>query len=471
MFLMGEKNAEFSKIGNERSLLIFIFLAIILLPFNDLPYFKIFGELSGEGAFYPLLIGILIWLVFILCGQKPTIPKDPVSLLLGIFFLWVLISGIANYDSITTDMTKGRSGIEKYILQVMVLAFCLGVVLFIYNSLLSVNNYLEVIRFFILVSLVIAGIYSVIEIASLLGNDYAKNILGLIEPYIQNRPLYGRLRSVSGEASWFAMYCSFILPWIVSYIFTEEKKALYIFIASYLLVMMILTFSRTAYFIAILQVGIVFPLILFVKTDIAEKKKLYSLVLVIIIAMIAGGLLANHISAAKTKDVITSFANKDSSYAQSNVARLGAQMTAINMGKHSPVFGVGLGQYGFNMADYVPEWALDNYEMKRWLSSSADTAWAPVHSIYHRIFAELGLVGIFLWLSMWIWLLIKCCQRFFISTKKYGKPDYFGMALLSSLIGVLMAGLNSDTFRFMGYWFIVAMGLLYLTRGSDTNDG
>lgn len=456
---------ELLKKENNSLFLIFIALAIVLLPINDLPYFeKIFGEMSGEGAFYPLLIGIFIWMIFILRGQKAAIPRDQVFLLLGMFFLWILVSGIANFSSITTDMTKGRTGIEKYILQFMVLAFCLGVVLFIYNSILQVNNFLAIIRFFILVSLVIAGIYSVIEIAYLLGNDYAKNILELIAPYIRKGHLYSRLRSVSGEASWFAMYCAFILPWIISYIFTEKKKALYIFIASYLLVMMILTFSRTAYFIAIAQLGIIFPLLLFMKTDMAEKKKLWSLGLVILITLTAGIHITDYISPGQAKDALISFANKDSGYAQSNNARLGSQTTAINIGKHHPVFGVGLGQYGFYMADYVPEWARDNTEMKQWMSSRVDTPWAPVHSIYHRVFAELGTVGILLWLSMWTMLLFRCCKRFWAKTKKDGKPDYLGMALLLSIVGVLMAGLNSDTFRFMGYWINIGLGTIYIQK-------
>ena len=457
---------ELLKKEDNSLLLIFIFLAIILLPFNDLPYFGIFGEMSGEGAFYPLLVGIFIWTIFIFRGQKVIIPQDKVFLLLGIFFLWVLVSGAINFGSISENMTKGRTGIEKYLLQVIVLAFCLAVTLFLYNILFEAKDYLGLIQYFALVSLIIAGTYSLVEIAYLFGSDHAKNILEFIDPYIRNRGLAQRLRSVSGEPSWFAMYCSFIMPWIVSLIFTEKQRAVHVFLLAYLIIMIVLTFSRTAYFITITQLGGMITLLIFTRADRIEKRKILALILAVSIGLMSGLSIANtnKVTVDDTKDVVTSFINDESGYAQSNEARLGSQNTAENIGKKHPVFGVGLGQYGFYMADYVPEWAKDNSEIKRWMSSRVGTPWAPVHSIYHRIFAELGYIGLILWLALWALLLIKCSAKYLLNSRQSGKPDYLGSALIICIIGVLMSGLNSDTFRFMGYWMSMAMGVIYIQR-------
>jgi hypothetical protein len=64
------------------------------------------------------------------------------------------------------------------------------------------------------------------------------------------------LRSLSGEASWFGMYLSFVFPWLMSYYFTASKtyKYYYLVIIIYALILTFLTYSRTAYFIIAFQI-------------------------------------------------------------------------------------------------------------------------------------------------------------------------------------------------------------------------
>lgn len=449
---------------NNTTFFVFIFITIILLPFNGLPYFPFFGEMAVEGAFYPLLVAIFIWLLCWLFYRPPIqIPVNIIFAGLLLFFLWIILSGAVNFNMIITSITKGRTGGEKYILQILVLGFGLAVTWFFYHFLIQEKNYLAIMRTFMLVSFLIIGLYSIVEIGYLLGNDLAYRILEVVVPYIREPDIYPRLTSVSGEPSWFAMYASFILPWVISFIFTEKRINSYLLVLVYFLVMIGLTFSRTAYFITLVQLAIfIFILALFSKYRV-EKKKLLSLIAAALFAII---IVVNiqGFGMTGTNEVMTSFTDKETSYAGSNIARLGSQITAVRIGVDYPIFGVGLGQYGFHMPAYVPDWAWDNKAIQDYMDPDPGSIWAPVHGIYPRILAELGFVGLLIWLAIWSVLLFKCWQRCYERTKQQGKLDYLGLALIISIIGVLMSGLNTDTFRFMGYWISLSLGMIYVKR-------
>lgn len=102
--------------------------------------------------------------------------------------------------------------------------------------------------------------------------------------------------------------------------------------------------------------------------------------------------------------------------------------------------------------------------MQDYVDPAPGTTWPPVHGIYPRIFAELGLIGLLLWLSLWMILTVKCYIRYAENSRQLRKPDYYGLALILSIVGVLMCGLNTDTFRFMGYWITLALGLIYMQK-------
>lgn len=114
--------------NNQTFFIIFIFFAIVLLPFNGLPYFPVLGEMAVEGAFYAFALAIGVWFLFLLLSRPPLhLPVNAVSAILLIFFLWTILSGVANFGWINTGITKGRTGLEKYILQTLVLGFGLAV--------------------------------------------------------------------------------------------------------------------------------------------------------------------------------------------------------------------------------------------------------------------------------------------------------------------------------------------------------
>ena len=131
------------------------------------------------------------------------------------------------------------------------------------------------------------------------------------------------------------------------------------------------------------------------------------------------------------------------------------------MAVDNPVFGVGFGQYGFHMSAYVPDWALFSEDIQESMSPIPGTAWAPVYGIYVRIAAELGFVGLAMWIALWGSVVVACYRRYRNNTAA-GSPDILGLALIISIVGVLITGFQTDSFRFFGYWISMGIAWAYI---------
>jgi hypothetical protein len=264
----------------SRVLFPLIALSLFFLPLNDLTERRLLGELSLEGDVYPMLIAVIIYGLAVIQKGSINKPNHLSYKLLMLFLAWVLISGILNSHGILTNFTKGRSGAEKFSLQFILLLFGFFTSIVSYATLKPFHrkNILLIFRRWILFSFLFAGIYSlVIEIPAELGQGWAISILGYITPIIHRfEYLYlDRLRSLSGEASWFGMYLVFVFPWLMSYYFTARKTYKYIYLALivYALILSYLTYSRTAYLIIAFQI-FAFVMIIFYKGSHRHRRQL-----------------------------------------------------------------------------------------------------------------------------------------------------------------------------------------------------
>ena len=456
----------------SRVLFPLIALSLFFLTLNGLPNRRLLGELSVEGAVYPMLLAIIIYGLAVIQKGRINKPNLLSYQLLTLFLVWVLISGILNFHGILANFTKGRSGVEKFSLQFVLLLFVFFTSMVSYATLKPFHrkNILLIFRRWILFSFLFAGIYSlVIEIPAELGQGWAISILGFITPIIHgSEGLYlSRLRSLSGEASWFGMYLGFVFPWLMSYYFTERKTYKYIYLALivYALILAFLTYSRTAYFIIASQI-FAFVLIIFFKGIHRHRRQLLWLLL---IAIPLSGLLIIETNAVDkiVQIYYSSLFEQDREFQLSNIARIGSQLAAIHMGLSHPLAGVGLGQYGFYMPDYLPTWALDSPEINLWASSSPDTSWAPVQGLWVRILAETGFVGIFLWLSVWISVLISVWKRYRKLRQIDQQNSILPLSLLISILGLMLIGLVSDSLRSLSYWITLGVTWAWLTQRTD----
>jgi hypothetical protein len=451
---------------------VFFAVALLVLPFNSFSYISVLGELSSEAAAYPMLLVVSLYSLGILFG-KISFPKHISFIFLLGFFGWIIISGAVNIQSIAENFTKGRSGYNKYVLQMILFSFMLISALAVYHLVQRQwrERTLFTLRRWLLYSFLIAATYSVIEIPYILfGAGWASSLLELINPLIRAKDysaLYeNRLRSVSGEASWFAMYMAFALPWLLSYIFTEKrgKKWFYVGLNIYAIFMVYLTYSRTAYAITAAEV-VVFIGALTGLGGLKFKKYLVFILLWLTILTILYAVTIDKPNEQRIKEVFVSVttSGEETAYYMSNIARYGSQNAAWRMSLEWPIFGAGLGQYGFHMPDYVASKDFISTEIQLWASTSEDTPWAPVHGIFPRFAAETGFVGLGLWLLMWLTLSWSVWQRCRLSIKKGNIID---LTLLISIGGTLLVGFNADSFRFFGYWFLLAIGWAYVSPNS-----
>ena len=153
----------------------------------------------------------------------------------------------------------------------------------------------------------------------------------------------------------------------------------------------------------------------------------------------------------------------------SNIARLGSQVTAINIGLKYPISGVGLGQYGFYMPDFMPAWSKISYEMNYWSSPIEGTPWPPVHGLWARVFCETGIIGLILWSSIWISTLISIWKQFLNIRLKDNQTALLLVVLMISIMSFMLIGFISDTFRPMYYWLTLGISWAWLTKIKHEN--
>lgn len=458
--------------------------AIVLLPFNDFRYLEnVLGEMSREGAFYPILIAMIVWSLGLMKGMRLKVPKHQSAKVLVLFLLWIVISALANSVWIVSLQTKGRTGVEKLVLQLVLIVFVALSALLVFTIIRRTRQPLYVFRRYIMISFLVVGLYSLVEIIFLSGSDWASATLQTIDSLIYNtgessRSSSGRLHSVSGEPSWFAMYCSFIFPWVLSYVFTKQRHIwIYVTLSAYFIVLVVLTQSRTAYFTLALQLSLFLLGLFSFKRDATKLRlfffkssRLVFFAIVTLVAVVCMGAFFSKLVLANSSvlDVFSSLISNDETYNLSNLTRFGSQVTGFNMALDHPIFGVGLGQYGFYMPAYVPSWAKVSPEIQKMISPIEGTTWPPVYSIYARIAAELGWIGLGIWLSLWTIILAACFKRYQLNNRINNQRDILGLALMVSIIGVMLSGFTTDSLRFFGFWINMGLAWSYLSQSKTT---
>ena len=447
----------------DNTLMILFIIGIVLIPFDNLPYLKnILGELSFKGSVYPFILIILIVLYMTIKNKSIYFNKSKESFLLGLFILWTVISIVFNFPEIMDNSLKGRSGISKLILQLMVCGFMVFIA-YTTDFLIALRGIkLKDIRKYILISLIPVYIYGTIELIHLSGlidmTVILEGLSNLLQTYHRGVVYTKGIRTVTGEVSYFAMYASFVLPWIASYIFTERekiKKILFSGVTVYLLILMIFSKSRAAYGILFVQLFIFAVFILAYKVDVAKKIMLIRGISITIISFLIvnctvfstiGGDV-NSVSSISVKSLVESLMDPNN---MSNVARMGMQGSAFKMGLDNKAFGVAIGQFGFNAEEYLSEKALTSHEVQFWVDPNNSEGWPPAFSIFPRVIAEQGIIGALIWISFIAYIILKGMKVLY---KK--EDDILGIVLVVSFIGVVISWWNADTFGLITFWVLL----------------
>ncbi|HWR31686.1 MAG TPA: O-antigen ligase family protein, partial [Negativicutes bacterium] len=133
-----------------------------------------------------------------------------------------------------------------------------------------------------------------------------------------------------------------------------------------------------------------------------------------------------------------------------NTVRYGSWQAGLNMAWAHPIVGVGIGQYGFYFSQHLPNWAMQIFGFSRFLNPLDYSTWVPAFSIHTRIFAETGIVGGILWLSIWFSTsTVLVLHMFSNNDGATGTRMVQAATLLASLVGLFISGFNNDSFRFL----------------------
>ncbi len=433
-------------------------LALIFLPFNDLPWLSaVFGELGQEGAFLPLWLATLAFLFH--RDFSFVVPRLPSATYLLLFAAVIVLSGVVNGFSILQAEFAGRSGPAKYFLQLMVFLFGVSLALLVCNLLhLGLIN-LRLVRRFLTISFLIAGGYSIFEVLFLLGVPWAETLLSTINPLFHTEEqgiiIYSQVRSVTGEPSWFGMYAALLFPWLVSYLFTEERPWPYAVLTLYLIFLVFLSSSRLAYGLffveALLLVGIMVRARIFKPG--ATILGLLFLSLTVFISYSLIDLVAGAETALTRQGLLASLASEEN---LSNLCRYGTQVAALNIAWDHPLLGTGLGQFPFYMEHYLPAWSMVSPEIRAYLRGEG---LPRVHGLYARLLSEVGMVGLALWLGFLAALMRQTWRTFKASFP--GTVDWLGLSIVINLVAMAAFGLSTGSFRSPGMWITIGLAWGY----------
>lgn len=442
-----------------------IALAIVLTPFDGIAGLAILGGLSHTASMYPIMIGMLIWVIG--CKGRVRVPNVITYKLLMLFYFFAILSVVANYNDIRIYHFQGQVGFSRAIVQLGSLGMTLLIPLYLYNVLYHYKkNKYEFFYKYLIYSFLLAGLYSALEILTFLDVGYVRECKLIIDDFIRTsgEGEYGlRLRSVSAEASTFGAYLVAIIPWMI---YKAGKSKIYTCLLLYLVLLCLLSLSRTAYVVLTLQFILCFILY-------GGEYRRFIIKIVTVILLLSGVLYsqASDYFGEKSFDVVlTSVVESDGTmFDKSNIARYASQEAALKMFEYSPVYGIGYGMYGFLAPDYYPQYAWESSEIvSRSINFNTSETWPPVHSWIMRILGETGLLGLV------TWLLVSLSVGYYMyGLQKKSHSDVDKMYVISgiiSFIGCSVMEFKGDSLYNLSLWVLMCLPFISMDKRARIED-
>lgn len=320
--------------------------------------------------------------------------------------------------------------------------------------------------------------YSIVEIFYLTGNEFAKEILITINPYIHVVEsgygwwppllLNGQLRSVFVEPSNIGLWSAFAIPFLWYKIFTLTNNIRIILLVTWanLCFLCFLTNARTVMALLVIE------LVLLLCSIIVYRRKDYiNNVVLIFFSCISMFFFANifiqncfvnnifKINSVE-KYVETNIASITSTQKRSNSARYSVAIANFKLGIDYPLFGVGYGLTDGYIRYYLPEMAENSGEVRMWIEQQKDKgvikSGFPKLNEYASLFAETGIIGLVVFLLPGLYLLSKLKTIILSKNIFVNKLPFIMFAI--SLLGVLASGFSAVLNAFYCYWVLLGLG-------------
>lgn len=334
----------------------------------------------------------------------------------------------------------------------------------------------------ILLSLSIIFCYSLVEILYLAGNNNAKSILEVVNPYIHvikttNNwwpPLLWpkQLRSIFPEPSFFSIWSAFALPFIWYQFFKTDRFYSKLFYTVLILIfhsLLFLTQARTAMGLLIGE----FVLLSLFAVILRNKRFMlrYFMVLscticaFLVVNLFIANVYHNYSNNIKNTNLISTIENYTDKNInsmtgiskRSNGARFATIYANIKIGMDNPIFGVGKGLVPAYMPERLPAYARENKEVNVWVKEIHEfgilKVGFPSFCEYTFSFAERGLLGLFIMYLPLTYLLWKILQNL-----KLNKFEFGNIFLLISILGICATGFSNMLNVTYCYWILLGLG-------------
>ena len=431
-----------------------LLLGIFFIPFNSWSGIGFLGEYYRDSCFLFFSFAF----VLVLFKRRINIPiNNLIFQFLILFMLWSVLATLFNSHNVADYYFKQTSGVSRFINQFGSLIIASIIIpLTFYNGFkgININKAFRLIRKVVLVSLIIALIYSIIEILIVKFNmvNLKKPLLNLFDyfPFTEAKTdmRLRRISSVTFEPPALGTYLLSIAGWMFSYILTEKKNFKYL-PTVIVLFLGFMSGSRAAFFAIIIQ--FIIASIIFLK-----NKKLTRNIYRIIIGFSTASILTityfsepiyNYI-----KKEINSFKLDDSTHSLSNKSRFGIQQAMFYVFLENPISGTGYGLQAFESRKKYPTWAKkNNWEFRLKYLNQNDKRFPPGYNMYLRILSETGLVGFLFFGLMLLQIFLWC----FNNLKSENSTIAF--IILISMIGFSLNWLKMDSFRIYFFWLCLAL--------------
>jgi len=499
------------------------FILCICLPFLSIPkilQINFIGGQTGTGLIiYPIIISYIYTLHFQYKTHNIFLDFDKLKKYLIVYIIILMISlviGLVNYpyyDAIIQEpgvrLTKilqllhqhGVNLDNQYIIEICIIGRSMKDIILdiVYTFFFSYMIYcwfkddsrtaIRILQksFYIIIPIIV--VYSFVEIFYLLGYDWAKQCLIIINPYlhaIQDAfnwwpPLLwpNRVRSIFPEPSWLGMYSAFVMPFLWSEILNGHKIKITVSFAFLLTTLAYLTNSKTA---ILLLLGEFFLLLFYIMLKKRQQllKKCVYIILIFIVSFFCSTVISmnyntkpftNYINVENNKNDV--MINDVKMYAKNNVinslnentgsnrARFAIIKSDLRIGVDHLLLGVGFElKRAYNSDYFISEELQDNeikncYQLQK--TKGIMESGYPAPSEFSRRFAETGILGLIMYILPIIILFRLVWKNRNRWCSKNNNDDNMTVCAFIALIGSFVVGASGLLIVIQTYWLLLGI--------------
>ena len=258
-----------------------------------------------------------------------------------------------------------------------------------------------------------------------------------------------KIRGFAFEGSYFSLVLAFLYPFILKSFLSAKRTWNDIIMMLIFIIIILSVHSRSI--IAVFLIQTLLYVFMYYKLTFKSSLPIPMLIIIVILSVM-GPSIGNKIMTLLVFD----------SNNISNIERFYSAYYAIQIGLDNPFLGVGIGFSGKHLGLYYDDNIFRSYTAINWQQNS-DTFSVPVFSLLPKVMSELGLVGLLLYLGLFIspvWKIISIHKK----NEIQDNIKETGIAIIVMNIGLLICSFAVGTYYFYGYWVSLALAYTYIKK-------